>query len=311
MCLVQSAAFPPRSALDHQLDQLINNHRTAITRLAKIDEDAASLIATHLSGYATLRKFYEYRDEDIERHQDEDDEMRDSDDESSQSEIKPKRSGLRPFARKQEAAKSLLALLESASDSIRGGLYDAEVETVVPVDTLMALLCEALPLMNRKQPLFSFLSLLSYLQALTSVTEPRPLLNTPQLLLLIRAVEDLETVTPFVYSQAESLFKAAITNFSDSPGHLLPSQDLAKSISGALMAKSTTSLSASGYAMIGSTGSLDTTNGEGGEKVRISRAWDWRKGAVAVGGKNVRGEEVLRVLRTQVAKEVAKAWLQV
>lgn len=73
------------------------------------------------------------------------------------------------------------------------------------------------------------------------------------------------------------------------------------------MAKSTTSL-AGGYAMVGSHGSIESSNGDGGDKVEIRRGWDWRKGAVHMRGRNVKGEEVLRVLRTQIAKEMAMAW---
>lgn len=138
VCLVQSAACPPQSALDPQLELLINDQRLAINQLARVDSEAGQLIANHFSGYATLRRFYELRDEDTDK------ENADPEDRSA------KTSGLRPLERKREAAKALLAVIESAADGIRGGLFDAEVETVVQVDALMALLCEALPLMNRE-----------------------------------------------------------------------------------------------------------------------------------------------------------------
>ena len=134
MCLVQSAAFPPAASLDTQLRTILNDQRVAVNKLAQVDTEAAQLVATYLSGYATLRKFYGLRDED-----------------SGKVDEDATKSGIGPLARKREAAKALLALIESAADSIRGGLYDAEVETVLQVDTLMTLLCEALPLMNRKQ----------------------------------------------------------------------------------------------------------------------------------------------------------------
>ena len=129
--------------------------------------------------------------------------------------------------------------------------------------------------------------------------------------MILRAVEDLESVTPLVYGQTESMFKSAIANFSESPTHLIASQDLAKSVSGAMLGKSTNNLAASGYAMVGSNGSLTTTNGDGDDKIEANRGWDWRAGAVNALGKNVKGEDVLRVLRAQVAKEMAKAWMQV
>ena len=131
MSLVQSAAYPPTAALDSQLNSLLNDRHATLKQLAYIDREAAELIASHLSGYATLRKFYELRDES------------DEDDATAKS-------GLRPLARKREAAKAVVGLIESAADSIHGGLYNSEVQGVVQVDTLLALMGEALPLMDRK-----------------------------------------------------------------------------------------------------------------------------------------------------------------
>jgi len=136
MSLVQSAAYPAASALDRQLNKLLNDQRTTLNQLARVDIEAAQLIADHLSGYATLRKFYELRDES------------DDDDES-------RKSGLRPFARKREAARAITALIGSAADTIRGGLYDSDTAAVVQVDTLLALLGEALPLMERQYTLMT------------------------------------------------------------------------------------------------------------------------------------------------------------
>ncbi|KAL1296601.1 hypothetical protein AAFC00_000094 [Neodothiora populina] len=272
MCLVQSAAFPPRSSLDPQLDMILNDQRAAITKLARVDPEAAQLIANYLSGYATLRRFYDLRDAAMD---------------ASTGTAQPSGPGriatMKPHTRRREAAKALVALIESAADSIRGGLYDADNETVLQVDTLMALLCEALPLLNHR----------------TAV------LKAPQLLVLLRAVEDLQSVTPLVYDQAEALFRSTVQNYCESPSHLIASQDLAKSV---MLSKSTTILAASSYGMIGSDGSLlpDDAN----SKVEVQRGWDWRAGAAHL-GKSVKGEEMMRVLRTQVAKEMATAWMQV
>lgn len=78
------------------------------------------------------------------------------------------------------------------------------------------------------------------------------------------------------------------------------------------MSKSTNSLAASSYAMIGSNGSLastSTTNGFEAVKVEVKRGWDWRQGALAL-GQNVGAWQVLRVIRVQIAAEIAKAWTQ-
>ena len=143
LCLVQSAAFPPAANLDPQLDSLLNDQHSALSQLARVDVEAAQLLATYLSGYATLRRFYDLRDADVEK------DNAAAAAEHDESETR-KLGTLRPLARKREAARALMAVIESAADSIRGGLYDSETESVVQVDALMALLCEALPLMNRK-----------------------------------------------------------------------------------------------------------------------------------------------------------------
>lgn len=88
----------------------------------------------YLTGYATLRKFYDLRDEQVNLKEGQ----------------KP---GLRPIARKKAAVAALLAVINSAADNIHGGLYDKERASVVQVDGLLALLGEALPFVDRKSPL--------------------------------------------------------------------------------------------------------------------------------------------------------------
>jgi hypothetical protein len=146
LCLVQSAAFPPQAIIDPQLDALLNDQHATLHQVARQDVAAAQLLASQLSGYATLRRFYDLRDADAAKDSAEADVERDEEAASR----KPGK--LRPLARKREAARALMAVIESAADSIRGGLYDPEAQSVVQVDALMSLLCEALPLMNRKFP---------------------------------------------------------------------------------------------------------------------------------------------------------------
>lgn len=95
------------------------------------DAEAAELLSKSLSGYATIRKFYDLRDEEVLLKDGETPEHR-------------------PMTRKRIAANALMVVISSAADSIRGGLYDPEVEAVVPVDVLLPLLGEALLFVNRK-----------------------------------------------------------------------------------------------------------------------------------------------------------------
>ena len=53
------------------------------------------------------------------------------------------------MARKEAAATALLALVASAGDNIRGGLYDESRGAVLKVDGLFALLGEALVFVDR------------------------------------------------------------------------------------------------------------------------------------------------------------------
>ena len=124
-------SYPPISELDDRLKLLITSPKQTLTRLSRTDLEAAQLLSTYLSGYATIRKFYDLRDEEVD--------------------AKPgQKPSLRPMARKRAAASALMVIISSAASSIRGGLYDPSIETVVQVDGLLALLGEALVFVNRK-----------------------------------------------------------------------------------------------------------------------------------------------------------------
>lgn len=129
-CLVQSRAYPPTDALDPQLKAFIDAPKTSLTQLARVDPEAAEVLSRYLSGYATLRRFYVLRDQEFDR-----------------SSGKPP---LRPLERRRQAAAALVGVIESAADSIRGGLFDPDVDVVVQVGCLLTLLAEALAFVNRK-----------------------------------------------------------------------------------------------------------------------------------------------------------------
>ena len=95
-----------------------------------MDPKAAEMLHTYLTGYATLRKFYDLRDEEINLE-------------------KGQKPTMRPNARKIAAATALLAVINSAADNIHGGLYDESRASVVQVDGLLSLLGEALVFVNR------------------------------------------------------------------------------------------------------------------------------------------------------------------
>ena len=129
--LVQSHAFPVSAELDDQLRALIREPKTCLSAIAGSDEEAASILQFYFSGYATLRRFYETRDEAVALSE-------------------GQRPCFKPLARRRAAAQALVAVIRSASDCIHGGLYDPDRDTAVQVDGLLALLGETLVFMDGK-----------------------------------------------------------------------------------------------------------------------------------------------------------------
>lgn len=129
--LVYSRAFPATADLDTELRSLLKDPKMCLSSIAHVDEEAAHLLQFYLSGYATLRRFYEIRDEALELQE-------------------GQRPRFKPLARRRVAAKALVAVISSAADNIYGGLYDPNRDSAVQVDGLLALLGEALVFVNRK-----------------------------------------------------------------------------------------------------------------------------------------------------------------
>jgi hypothetical protein len=224
--------------------------------MSKLDYEAAHLIQMMLSGYATLRKFYDLRDE----------EMR-----NSSGEKKPV-----SLAIKAEAASALIAVITSSDDNIRGGLYDEERGAVVSVDFLLALLGEAM----------------------VFVDQPHPLITPYQIDVLLKAIEDLQTVPERVYSACNEFFQTVIAS----------TQGMKGSSPTDLLKKSTSSMSGtSSFAMVGSSilaSQLQRSIGSSGVLVKenVQRGWDWRKGLTS----GMTSKDVLRILRHGLAREVAR-----
>ena len=137
LSLVQSIAYPALPALDPNLFALIFTPGHSLEQLALTDSKAAEMLHTYLTGYATLRKFYDLRDEVAPTEDDEQPRM-----------------GL--IARKNGAATALIAVINSAADNIHGGLYDEDRGAIVQVDGLLALLGEAMIFINRTEPFPDF-----------------------------------------------------------------------------------------------------------------------------------------------------------
>ena len=278
-CLVQSAAYPPEAELDQNLERLVTSPNEALKDVAMVDFEAADLIEFYMSGYATIRAFYNLRDEEVN--------------------LKPgQKPKVREMARKRQALATVLTLIASAADDIHGGLYDESRESAIFVDGLLVLLGEAMVFVDRK-----YLCLATWqLSSLTLHVEPKCLVTLPQAFNLLKAIEDLQTVTPRIYSQCEALFNSAIQAERGSQG---PSPR-------APLKKSTSMItSSSGFSMIGSSMLGNQGHGRMAEssevmaKTDIKRGWDWRKNLP----KKVTGKYILQVLRQGLGREIAKGWL--
>lgn len=257
-CLIHSTAYPPQDKLDERLREFIESPKETLNSLAVIDFEAAQRLSAWLSGYATLRKFYDLRDA--------------TDEKASNA-----------FKRKRSAATALLAVITSANDPIKGGLFDSSTEVVVPLDTLLVLLGEALPSLRESPPLFS----------------------TSQLFTLLRAVEDLQTVGPRIFAFNETLFTTTLEN---AWGADVPSPR-------AMLKKETSGMTGSSqFSLVGSSllNSQEAMAESGESEVLVGnpnlrRGWDWRKGLK----RTSKAEEVLRIVRLVVAERVADAWSEV
>lgn len=215
-----------------------------------------------------MRRFYDLRDQDV---------------------LSDPSTRLRPLERARAAASALVAILSSAADCIRGGLLDPDVGSVIPVDGVLVFLGEALPLLEQEKRVF----------------------NKEQVFILLRIVEDFDSVGGRAKENAESLLAASIRAYGQSlggAGRMRKSRsDLAKStVSAGGLGGSEWDLLAESV-MLGSQERSGRGDGKGKE-MEIRRGWDWRKGLQTLGLVEVGRREVVLLVRTALAKEVARGW---
>ncbi|UPX13321.1 uncharacterized protein EKO05_0003837 [Ascochyta rabiei] len=263
-CLIKSIAYPPLVDLDTSLNSLITSPKQTLTKLATQDAEAASILSSQLSGYATIRKFYDLRDEEVLLKQGD----------------KPSH---RPMARKRAAANALMVIISSAASSIQGGLYDAEMETVVQVDVLLPLLGEAL----------------------VFISQPKRTLTLRHLCDLLAVIEDFETTGALLHNQCEEVLRTTLAAAHGDPK--LPTPH-------ALLQKSASALSASSYSLIGSqdfsqdgqSTDSSTVLVKSGKPDDPPRGWDWRRAFP----KGATGGQILSVLRLGISREVARCFAE-
>ncbi|KAI4105643.1 MAG: hypothetical protein L6R37_002631 [Teloschistes peruensis] len=272
--IVESKAYPSHSSLDENLRSLVEKPKASLAALASLDTEAAEIIHLQMTGYASLRIFFDLRDQEVNSN-------------TAQT-VDP-----RPVERRKAAISTLIAVINSAADSIHGGLYDEGRGSIIPVDGLLALLGEAL----------------------VFVDQPQRELTLPQCFDLLKAIEDLQTVTSRVYKQCEECFRRALANGQTQPKAPDRRETFKKSISNI-----TTSSSA--FSLIDSMMESETRESTGSEGVMIrmvekgnetrqgkdpvQRGWDWREGV----NQDLTAGELLKRLRLGLAKDIAKAWVE-
>lgn len=281
-CLVQSRAYPSEEDMDAGLRSLVDTPKTAFADIANEDTDAAAHLQFYMVGYACIRKFYTLRDAGISASK--------------------RATKLQPAARSRAATKALIAAINSAADSIYGGLYDESRQSAIQVDGLLTLLGEATALLSVDQTSSSQ----------ESHSEATTIFTTEQLYALLAAVEDLETVSDRVYAATEECMRAAINNFAGeappSPRDMLKksmssgtNSNFSFSMMGSEMLARSGESGASGGKSVGSAVLVGSERGNGDG---VKRGWDWRKAFV---GREVDGlgRGVLRELRAGVARELS------
>ncbi len=257
LSLLHSVAYPVEAELDDHLKRLLKSPKAVLNELSQLDYKATTLLQQMLSGYATLRRFYDLRDSNVT------------------SEIQ------KPLSQpaKAEAVSALIAVINSSDDNIRGGLYDEERGAVVDVDFLLPLLGEAM----------------------VFVGQQHVILNAYQIEIILKSIEDLETVGERVYSACDEFFKTVVAS----------KQGLKSSTPADLFRKSSSGLSgASSFSMVGSSmmaSQFQKSLGSSGVLIKenTKRGWDWRKGLTAA----MTSKDVLRVLRYGLARDLAKTWV--
>lgn len=254
LCLLHSVAMPHQRLIDDKLLALITRDRPALKALGHIDLEAATLLSSHLSGYATLRRFYELRDQDVN---------------ADTSERPPK-----PLECRRQAAASLFTVMKSASDCIPGGLFDPEAESVIPVDGLLALFGEALPLLGQKHRIFT----------------------EQQVFSLLAILEDFVAAPGRIRENAESLLSASLTAYREETD----------TATGPFKKQKSNLSESSSWEMLASNSMIASKEAlKKGEK--LQRAWDWRQGLVR-GGIEGNEKQVVRLVREALVGEVASGW---
>ncbi|KAK4222978.1 hypothetical protein QBC38DRAFT_61406 [Podospora fimiseda] len=224
--LIQSTAFPPTNELDDYLYKLLNDRNNTLENLAIQDMEGAELLGKMLSGYASLRQFYEIRDNEASLP------------------------NATPHSRRQQAATALISVIASSDDNIRGGLFDQSRDGIVSEDFLLALLGEALVFVTDPNNTNIHHGQLS-----------EPVITLDQIDIILKAIEDLQAVGSRVYDVCEEFLRVVLASAPGLKGST-PADLLKTSVGGGGMMLAGNSLVASQLqrSLSGGTGALGKVN---------------------------------------------------
>lgn len=236
--LLQSTPYPPTPDLDDHLRRLLADRNRTLRGFAAQDLEAAELLGKMLSGYASLRQFYELRDN-----------------ESSS-----------PEQRRRQAVAALTGVIASADDNIRGGLFDASRDAIVSEDFLLALLGEASVFVSGPDHAFN------------GGSGEEAEVDLDQIDVLLKAVEDLQSVGDDnrVYRSAEEFFQLVLASVPGGPKGSTPA-DLMMRKSTTAAGGTGGSFVLAGSQMLAGKLQRSISGGGGGVKRDVRRGWDWRR----------------------------------
>ena len=176
-------------------------------------------------------------------------------------------------------------MINSAADSIYGGLYDSQRQSAIQVEGLMSLLGEVTALIAQEDGVAIF--------------------DAEQMYAILAAIEDVQTVSSRVYEAAEECLQATLRNFHGSQPPS-PHEMLKKSVGSGT--NSDFSFSMMGSEMLARSGgsasgkSVDIVVLLIKKKKNEDRGWDWR---ARFKDRSTTGAEVLGFLRCRIAQELA------
>lgn len=238
--LVQSTAYPPASELDDHLHRLLADRNRTLEACAKQDLEAAELLGKMLSGYASLRQFYDIRD--------------------NQGSL---------TAARQQAAAALVSVIASSDDNIRGGLFDQTRDGIVSEDFLLALLGEATAFVSNPDN-----------TNIHHGQHAEPAITLDQIDVMLKSIEDLQAVGSRVYDTCEEFMQIVLAAAPGGLKGSTPAGLLKKSTAGSggssyvlggssmVISQLHKSLGSGGAGGVGAMASVGKN---------AKRGWDWRK----------------------------------